>query len=565
MPAEPFPRTARYTTTVVWSTGTTIDTSALDDVTPFLLNRPGHAIDGIGRDQIRAYAPPAAPAYDFVLNNWGREFSPGGEIGALVGRGSDTHLDVAWGTDYGADDAGVDAGDPNAMANGVEPVRLFDGKTNSVEHTLTKPSRSVQIRALGHLATLLDRKPRSGELHENIATDVAVGLLLDAVGWPADKREIGSGSTQLLYWWMDGETAGLDVLTALLGAEGAGGCAYEQAGVFHFEGRETRQVNPRSLETQWIFSDGFAPDGGANAANVGANDARTLANGQTDVLLYDVNASETESNPDEVVASVTAQINQRVAVPTQTGGDPPEVGKIWEYGAPFDLATGETLVTETLLSDPYRDAVAPVMAPEGGGPGPYDYALQPPSGAVAVALLQASGIRVRIRWTNTGPPVTVRGDTSNGPQLRAVSLPVAAPVVVRSTIDTSATAPRYAAREMQWAMWPEVARGQATATVNSMCRRYQSERRQATIRVANLDSRHMTAIMHTRVSDRVTWVQAHGGINDPYWVEQIGHEISPGGGLHIMTLGLERVFDVTGGRFDATGPSNGFDISVFGD
>src|SRR5262245_17467665 len=142
-----FPRTATYKTTVIWGTGTVIDTSAWDDVTPYLLNQPGHSIDGIGRDQIRAYAPPAAPAYDFTLTNWDRRFSPGGPIGSLVGRGSTTYLDVEWGVPFGCNSAQVDTNDAEVLANGVEPIRLFDGITNSVEQTLTKPQRSVQIRA----------------------------------------------------------------------------------------------------------------------------------------------------------------------------------------------------------------------------------------------------------------------------------------------------------------------------------------------------------------------------------------------------------------------------------
>lgn len=570
MPIEQ-PRVARYTATILWGTGTTVDTSAYDDVTPYYLNQPGLSVDGIGRDQIRAYSPPATPAFDLTLNNWDRRFSPGGPIGGFVGRGSDTYLDCLWGADPGCN-SDVGADDQTTPANGIETARLFDGILNTAEHTLTRPQRSVQLRALGHLSILLDKKPRDDrdsdgnpiapKLHENIRTDQAVSIILDGVGWPKGKRVIGESETHLLYWWLDGETSGLDALNALLGAEGAGACAYEQAGVFHWEGRETRQVNPRSTDTQWIFTDGVAADPSADAANILANDPNALANGQSELLLLAVNPSEYQSNPDEVVASVAAIINQRAPVPAQTGGDPPEVGKIWEYGAPFDLSPGQVVVTETLLSDPYRDAVAPV--PDGVGPGPYDYHIEPEAAAptIAMELLQSSGIRVRIRWTNTGgSTVVVRGVTSNGPQLRAVSLPVASELTVRSNIDTSAMATRYAAREMQWAMWAEASIGESQSVVNSMCLRYMQERRQATIRVANVDAKHMHAMLHFAVSDRVTWVQAHGAINEPYWIEQISHEISPGGALHVVTLGMERVFSVIGGRFDAAK----FSVNVFGE
>jgi hypothetical protein len=570
VPPPPLPRVGTYRSTVVWGTGTGVDTSAYDNVSGYALNQPGLSVDGIGRDQIRAYAPPATPAFDLTLTNWDRRFSPGGPIGGFVGRGSAAYLDVDWGIDQSANAADVQADDPLVLANGTETVRLFDGILNTAEHTLTRPQRSVQLRALGHLASLLDKKPldtadaagapKQPQLYENIRTDEAVSILLDAVGWPAGMRSISQGSTTLSYWWLDGQTTGTDVLNALLGAEGAGGCAYEQAGVFHFEGRQTRQTATRSLDSQWIFSDGFSPDPFANDARVNANDDTVLANGQSELLLFDINPSETVSNPDEVVRSVAVSVNQRVAVPTQVGGPPSEVGKIWEYGGPLVLAPNQVVVTETLLSDPYKEAVPPVRQPAGGGPGPYDYDTLPAGAAVTPVLLQASGIRVAIQWTAGPAPVTVVGVTSNGPQLRALSL-VAAGTVVRSTVDTSAMSIRYAGRDMQWSMWPEITPGQAEAIANSMCIRYMQERRQATIRLVNLDSRHMWALLHLRISDRVTWLQKHGEINEPFWIEQLSHEIAPGGGLHVVTVGLERVFGVTGGRFDGAK----YGIDVFGD
>lgn len=566
-----FPRTAHYSPLIVWGTGTgnptavppttDIDTSDYDDVARFYVNQPGLQVDGIGRDQIRAYSPPAATALDLTLTNWDGRFSPGGPIGNFVGRGPRTTLDIHWGNDYPCDDNGIAADDPFVLVDGVELSRLFDGTVNTVQHTLTRPQRSVQIRALGHLSTLLDKRPITDTLYEGLRTDQAITILLDLVGWPADKRVIDSGDTTILYWWMDGSQTALAMLNLLLGAEGAGGCAYEQAGWFHFEGRQYRANHIRSTEPQWIMSDGFFPNPRVDDGLTRADDDHVLVDGVTDTqIIYDVNPSETQSNPDEVVSGVSATVNQRVAVPQQVGDPTPEVGKVWEYGAPLPVPAGTSVDTHAQVAEPYKQPRLPV---EG-----TDYvAVNPGTGAVLAAgsvtpsFIRTGGRHVAIRWRSNGPEVLLRGDTSNGPQLRAVSLPVASETIVHSTVDTAASARRYSPREHQLDAWPEVTPTQMGDVVNSMCLRYRSERRQATIRIVNLDGRHMQCIMHARISDRIVWMQRHGALNDPYWIEQISHEIAPGGGLHTMVLGCERVYDTVGSRFDV----GRFGIAVFGD
>jgi hypothetical protein len=544
MPAPgPLPRTARYRPTIVWGTGTGVDTAAYDDVSGYYLNQPGLVVEGIGRDQARAYAPPAAPAFDLTLNNWSGRFSPGGPIGNFVGRGCETSLDVEYGVDYLCDDPDVPVDSERVLCNGVLIARLFDGVTNTVEQTLTRPNRTVGVRALGRLSLLLDKRPHSYALYENIRTDQAISYLLDAVGWPAGTRVLDSGDTLLSYWWMDGTQSGMDVLNAILAAEGAGGCAYEQGGVFHFEGRQSRQTNNRSTETQWIFSDGFTDDPSCDSSLTLVDDPNTLCNGVVGVILKDVNPSEFSSNPDEVVASVTATINQRTETTVQ---------KIWELGRALVLTPNQVFDLDAAVSDPYKSAVTPLLG--------TDYTIAAGS-LVSVVLLQTTGVHVRTRWTAGPGGATIHGATSNGPQVRAVSLPVISQIVVSSTVDTSAFEPRYASRTQQMACWPEMARQQALDLVNSMASRYMQERRQAVIRVANLDSTHLLAMLDLRISDRVQWLQRHGAINDPYWIEQISHEIAPGGSLHLVTLGLERVFDTIGGRFD----EGTFDESVFGD
>lgn len=556
------PRTARYTPTIIWGTGTTLDTSLYDDVSGYYLNQPGLQLDGIGRDQIRAYAPPAAPAFDLTLNNWGGEFSPGGPIGNLVGRGPVVTLDAAWGVDYVCVDNGVPVTSDLVLVNGLEEQRLFDGTINTVQHVLTRPQRNVAIRALGILSTLLDKRPVTTQLYENIRTDVAISIILDLVGWPADQRVLDTGDTILTYFWLDGSQTGLTVLNQLLGAEGAGGCAYEQAGVFHFEGRQYRANASRSLTPQWIFSSTFATDPPVNDPGTLVNDPDVLVNGVVPgQVLHDIIPSETQANPDEVVSGVTANVNVRVPNPPLVVLPTVQTYmKVWEYGGPLLLAPGEILDVIAPTQELYKLAQLPVAETD------YTTTIGSASGSVTMSLLWTSGHRVGIHMVAGAGGANIYGATSAGPQLRAVSLPVASELVIRSTVDTSASALRYSPREHHMDAWPEVGRSQMLDVVNSMTRRYQQERRQSTIRVFNLDGDHMRAIMHARISDRVVWVQRHGGLNDPYWIEQISHDISPGGSNHTMVLGCERTFDFIGGRFDiGVVGSNGFNIDHFGD
>jgi hypothetical protein len=443
------------------------------------------------------------------------------------------------------------ANDVFFAANGKEALRLFAGEVNTVEHTLTRPQRSLQVRALGRFSILLDKRPQTTQLYESTPTvpfrvSDAITVLLDAIGWDPAMRVIDEADTILTYWWMDGSQDGLTILNQLLAAEGAGGCAYEQAGVFHFEGRQFRFNNPRSTDDQWIIGGGFLANPSANAAEVPTNDANTFANGLTDVtILFDTTPTEYRSNPDEVISAATLTINHRAPFPDQDPpGDPPEVARVWEYGGLLALPAGISVI-EGVTKEPYKQAH---MLDLGG-----DYTVFSGTLVAPPVLLSMSGTLVRIQW-NAGPGGAVifgGAGGSDGPQLRAVSLPVRSESVIRSTVDTSVAAARYQPREHAMDAWPEIERGQALDIVNSMALRYQAERRQATLRIVNVDAAHMNAIMHIRVSDRIRWYQQHGAINEPYWVEQISHEIAPGGGLHTVTLGVERVFDRVGGRFDS--------------
>src|SRR5690606_23498654 len=98
----------------------------------------------------------------------------------------------------------------------------------------------------------------STELYESVTTGTAVGHILDAVGWPAGKREIDTGQTTLLYWWL-GDTDAFQALVDLLTVEGAGAKLYESGdGVIHSEDRNDRSTTARSTTSQVTFDESAA-------------------------------------------------------------------------------------------------------------------------------------------------------------------------------------------------------------------------------------------------------------------------------------------------------------------
>lgn len=546
MATEPLGRIATYTPRIVWGSGTSVDTSEYDDVSRYYLNSPGFVIDGIGRDQAAAYAPPKSPAFDLTLSNHDQRFSPGGVLQNYLGRGPAVTLDVEYGTDVlvDADDVTVDSLDH--MVDGRASAAWFTGVASQMQQSIDRRGpATVAVSALGTMASLLVDKRPVTTLYESITTDEAVTAILDAVGWDADLREISSGSTTLLYWWLNGQTTALDAINALLAAEGAGSCAYEDgAGVFHFEGRAFRETNRRSSEVQWTFFDG------ATSSNAIVDD-ETVTVDATDVLvdgplphpLYHIVPAQYTSNPDEVVKSVAATVNTRVASSVQ---------KIGEFGTALTLTSNQVYDWVLTTQDPFKSAVTPADA--------TDYTVSVGSLA-SVALLSTSGQSVTVRWTAGGSGATILGVTSNGPQLRAVNLPVVSSQVVTSTTDTSTTAPRYQPQDpLVLDAWPEVEPTQALDLVNSYALRYRRERRKIHFSVRNVDATHMHTILTMQISDRIRFVHTYAFLNIEAWVEQLGYVVAPGGGTVTLNVGCEQVFDLGGGAFD----SAQFDIDVFG-
>lgn len=547
MTAPTLPRVATYRPVIRWGTGTGVDTAEFDDVSRWYLNQAGLVVDGIGRDQDRSYSPPKAPSFDLTLTNHDGRFSPGGPLALFLGRGPAVTLEADWGADVAGDSAEAAGDDPLVLGDGTTTRRLFTGTSVDMPQQISRDQRTVSVTAIGTLQSFVTTKPTT-RLYRDIRTDEAVAVLLDAAGWPTDRRRIDSGDTRLLWWWLNGQTPALAALNAILAAEGPGACAFEDGtGTFHFQGRQFRDTNPRSQAVQWAFFDGPASASvPGDSAGIAGDAPDTLGDGSIANALLHVIPAEYASNPDEVVVSVAATID------TRSPGPLPQ--QVWEYGGPLVLGGAEVRDIQVAASDPFMDAIVPRLDTDftiaGGGP------------LAAVSLLETSGQTVTLRLVAPPGGCTVIGVTSDGIRVRATSVPVVSSQTVTSTINTAQAAARQGAPNNPLVMdvWPELEPNQTLDLCNSMALRYQRERRQITFRFVNLDALHQYAAFDLRPSDRVQFHHTHANLSVDLFVETLHYAVAPGGGLLMVTVGGEQVFDLGGGAYDDAQ----FDLDVFG-
>lgn len=541
----PMSQTATYAPAIVWGTGTGVDTSAYDDVSASTFATPGLVVDGIGRDAIRSYRPPKAPSGSLLLTNHDGRFSPGGPLNHFLGRGPAVRFDAAFGVDVLGDAADVLGDDRYTLGDGLATQRLFTGTSQTMEQQIGIGQYTVAVTAVGALATLISTSPTTA-VYENIRTDEAVTVLLDAAGWPADRRSIDAGDTTLLYWWLDGQTNALDALNVILTAEGPGSCAWEGGdGTFHFEGRQFRDNNPRSLAPQWAFFDTrLSGNAIGDSTTTLGDDTTTLGDGAVDYALLYVAPAQYSSNPDEVVDSVALTVNTRA---------PSAPEKVWEYGGPLVLASAQVIVVHVTATEPFKDAITPRDG--------TDYTIASGGPLTDVTLLQTSGQTVMLRLTAPVGGCTIVGVVSDGIQVRASRLPIVSSQTITSTVNIAQATARqgWPNKPLVLQAWPEIEPTQALDLVNSMALRYQRERRQITFQVVNLDGIHQYAMLNLRPSDRIQFVHTHAALSMQLWVETLRYEVGAEG-LMRLTIGAEQVFDLSGGRFDAAT----FGIDVFG-
>lgn len=149
----------------------------------------------------------------------------------------------------------------------------------------------------------------------------------------------------------------------------------------------------------------------------------------------------------------------------------------------------------------------------------------------SVSLDRTSGATVTITLT-----AGASGATVTGLRLRAQEVSVDNTIDVKNSIDDGATG-----RPWNGPIRAEISVNEAQGLVNSVVSRYSAVRPLVTFTfAANRGDAAATQALSRAIGDRITIVDAQTGLNDPYWIRRIAHQLRPRN-LLFTTFGCEEV------------------------
>lgn len=378
--------------------------------------------------------------------------------------------------------------------------------------------------------TIMTRAPISIAVQTTPLVSDCVTLILNAVGWPADKRSIATSDTRLLYWWAD-ERMPWDALLELLRAEGPGTFYVDGDGVFHFENRNFRTTTPRSTTSQATFWDRAFGNQTSYRSHVLWRDHR-LWRGRSTGLFF--TAIKPGTGFKSIYNRATYTSRQRT-LGTLTS--------VWQYGSNLVLSASQAITLIARPADPFQNAITPALT--------TDYTVS--GGTVSVSMSATSGLVAYITITATSGTPTV-----SGLQMRAQLLTSTYETTVVNSVDASASIAKFSPIPGQnipitldVGGWPEIDQPSAEAVCNAWVNRYQIQRPQIEITIANATSDLLEQILRRRPSDRITLVESNSGLSADVWVNTIDTRISGAGGRLVeCVLGCEKTEEFGGAVWD---------------
>lgn len=462
---------AEYDVRISWS-GDESFTETGDDVTERVLDRGSALSIRYGRDQARSLSPMAPGRAMFELDNSSRDYSPENSTSPLYGQ--------------------VLPGRPTRIQATHDAVTygLLRGQMDEYEVLPDITRRSVQITCLDSLARLKGVRISTG-VHHGLRTGQAIGVVLDAAGWPEDLRDLDVGATTVPWFWADDGDA-YELLQQLLDSEGPGSLVTVGTdGQIVFRDRHHRLIRAASTTAQATFRcDGAEP---------------LLA----PPLVYD-----------HGLRDIINSISYRIPVRHPSG----ELSAVWSTQGQTAVADGQTVPISVAASTPFVGAITPVAG--------TDYQL---SGTVQMTLSRTSGQSVTVFVKATGGPAVV-----TDLQLRAYALATQATVQVQAEDSTSIG--QYgrrswpSGRDPVWASLPD-----ATA-IAAIILAHRAQRLPAvTITLNGLHDTRLVQQLTRDLSDRVRIVEDETGLDADFWIEQIEHVVTQGGLSHITKFGCEKV------------------------
>ena len=465
-----------------------------DDVTSRVLDQRTPVTTRYGRDQIRQLSPTAPGELGCEINNISRDYSPENTSSPLAG--------------FIAPGRRVQLEATNA---GVSKV-VYTGYLDDFDLKPGINDRSVPVSCIDALGRMRGVSVTTG-LYRGIRTGDAIGLVLDAVGWPADARDLDSGASYLPYWWLDDADA-YDALMQLADSEGpAALVTVDSQGRIVFRDRHHRLTRAESLNVQ----------------------ATWRSSGTEPVISDPVNYNHGWK---EIVNSVSVEVPLRQPDPVPSA--------VWSAQGLITIAAGTPVQIIARAGNPFLAAVTPV---EG-----VDYARL--SGTLSVTLSRDSGQSTTITLTSAG------GAVIQDLQLRAYAISSTSVVV---TVEDQQSIDKYGRKSYQSGRLPVWANAYDAFAILSLIVAQRAERLptiSVTMRGAGNPARLIECLTRN-LSDRIHLTESLTGLDADCFIEQIAHSISQGGLEHVTTFGLEKIPPVVSTPFQFDTAGRGFNQGLF--
>ncbi|MFF8768488.1 hypothetical protein ACF07Q_28570 [Nocardiopsis dassonvillei] len=461
-----------------------------------------------GREEPRALAAARVGQTGLELDNRSHDYNPdnpGSPLAGFLGPARPLTIRATW-------------------KGAVYP--LFTGQIDVYDIDPARNARSVDITALDALGRLRGAT-LSTRLHPSLRTGQAIGVVLDEIGWPQDKRDLDPGASTLRWWWAEGTDA-FDAVTQIVEAEGPGALVMVSPfGDFIFRDRHHRLMSPRSQTVQ--------------ATLRGAGTEPTFS----PPVSYDIGWKG-------IVNSIDVAVAER---------EPGRATAVWEDPGLINLAAGEVRTILVQADEPFTGARAPVIGTrvtsemtDKISPEDHDLVLQ--AGELAVSLSRTSGQSTTIRLA-AGPA----GASILGMRLRARPVAVARTIQVRAE-DTDSIG-QHGLRSYEGDL--ALAGVHDVAAIAQLILGQRSERLPVmTVTVSGAGhSARMEQILTRDIGDRIHLVEPDVFADHPYYIESVEHTIAQVGADHTAAFGCERVREQHPNAITFDDPDRGFN-AVFG-
>lgn len=363
---------------------------------------------------------------------------------------------------------------------------LWQGNTDIPQHAMTDWRAVVDVVALGPLTKLASKKVSSA-LYKEITTGQAIGIILDAAGFPAILRDIDPGDVTLPYFWLNDEDA-KGAIDKIVNSEGITAEFYEAGdGKLTFRSRSARYTETRSTVAQTTFR------------NSGAHPW--------------LNAFDYTAGYREIVNSAT---HERIRRTDDTG---PTV--VWE-DAPlpagnYIVPPNGSITIEAVASEPFFDAITPVAGTD------FLYGFSLPT----VSLERVSGQRTKITFTTDA-----MGTTLAELQLRATTTINNATYVEISRPEATASIAAYGLRAWGGEMSKELSFTDMRDNLDALVALKKDPRGRVRIMIDAAQSAAANeATAKREIGDLIRIIDTNHDFDGNCWIERFEHEIKAPAGM----------------------------------